>query len=383
MGLFRTSLLVVLSCAVMSVQAANWNKSKAKPIVSSINPVEIIDVASAPNTLCRPDGTKTKPYANYKYPQFNYEEFTTSREATTNKLAHSMHAVTVTLLNTDTRDVDGFQRWIKKFVAAIDDGYYSKVDTSKGKKTATSYGTPDPGYGAKVVLLASANLVSVVDSLGFWRGDQREKVIEWGNRLYSLSKIDRSGRSLSRQGADNVAFRASTYISWGLVAGVPEAVSYGKQAFNVAMNYVDDDGSLLFWSLKSDRASNPREAFREDDKTIGLLVLAAHVAKKAGDDLYSSENRKGKTLHDAVAWTIKANISPQKTEQADFLATQQLISTGMRYWHWSWTPIYATDFPDTKLGSRVGELSDKYRTDVSGYYHFESMGPTSCVYDRR
>ena len=98
MDLFRTSLLVVLSCAVMSVQAANWNKSKAKPIVSSINPVEIIDVASAPNTLCRPDGTKTKPYANYKYPQFNYEEFTTSREATTNKLAHSMHAVTVTLL---------------------------------------------------------------------------------------------------------------------------------------------------------------------------------------------------------------------------------------------------------------------------------------------
>ena len=383
MGLFRTSLLVVLSCAVMSVQAANWNKSKSKPAVSSVNPVEIIDITSASNTLCKAEATKTKPYARYKYPQFNYEEFTTSREATTNRLAHSMQAVTVTLLNSDTRDFDGFQGWLKKFVTAIDQGYYSKVDTRKPKKTATAYGSPDPGYGAKVVLLAAANLISVADSLGFWRGDQRDKVIDWGNRLYSLSKIDRLGRSLSKQGADNVAFRASTYISWGLVAGVPEAVSYGKKAFSTAMNYVNQDGSLLFWSRKAEKASNPREAFREDDKTVGLLVLAAHVAKKAGDDLYAAENRKGKTLHDAVAWVIKANISPQETKQADFLATQQLISTGMRYWHWSWTPIYATDFPDTKLGSRVGELSDKYRTDVSGYYHFESMGPTSCVYDRR
>ena len=32
MGPFRTSLLVVLSCAVMSVQAANWNSGKAKPV---------------------------------------------------------------------------------------------------------------------------------------------------------------------------------------------------------------------------------------------------------------------------------------------------------------------------------------------------------------
>ena len=32
MGLLRTSLLVVLSCTVMSAQAANWNSGKAKPV---------------------------------------------------------------------------------------------------------------------------------------------------------------------------------------------------------------------------------------------------------------------------------------------------------------------------------------------------------------
>ena len=32
MGLLRNSLLAGLSCAVMSVQAANWNSGKAKPV---------------------------------------------------------------------------------------------------------------------------------------------------------------------------------------------------------------------------------------------------------------------------------------------------------------------------------------------------------------
>ena len=384
MGLFRTSLLVVLSLAVMSVQAANWNnKSRFKPAVSSANPVEIIDITSTPNALCKADGTRTRPFANYGYPQFNYEEFKSSRESTTNKLAASMHAVTVTLLNSDTRDSEGFQRWVVKFIKAIDDGYYSKVDISKPKKTAVLYGGADPGYGAKIVLLAAANLVSVVDSLDFWQDGQREKVIDWGNKLYPQTKVDRAGRTLSQQGADNVAFRAAAYLSWGLVAGVPDAVEYGTRSFKTALNYVARDGSLLFWSKKAERASNPREAFREDDKTIGLLVLAAHIAQRGGDDLYSLQNKRGKTLHDAVGWTIKANINPEQTNQADFLATQQLITTGLRYWHWSWTPIYANDFRETELGMRVGELSDKYRTDISGYYHFESMGPTSCLYDRR
>lgn len=54
MGLVRTSLLVLLSCAVMSAQAANFNQPKAADIKVTINrePIRIIDIQGAQEQLC-------------------------------------------------------------------------------------------------------------------------------------------------------------------------------------------------------------------------------------------------------------------------------------------------------------------------------------------
>lgn len=377
-------LALLLVICRSPVEAANFNKPKA---ITTVNPfATFVDVEGANPRLCIPRDGRVIALRGYKYPDKDYKSFTTNRERTTMNLIRSMWAVINQNLDPTKRDREKFQQWMTKFVTAINSGYYSKINNSERVdakyRFADGKSGPDPSYGAKIALLNAAYLVSIVDSLGYWEPGQRQSVIAWGNNLYPQTLKDRRGRPLSKQSKDNVALRAAAYIAWGAVSGTQEPVDYAKKSYISALEPIGNDGAYLHWLKKADTAWKVDQAFREDDKTVGLLVLAAHIAKKTGTDFYSLKNDDGMELKDAIAWLLKAHFSPAETAESELLKDQLRIGAGLDVSHWSWTPIYFNDFPKDELANQLMEKSDIYRPS-NGYHHRESMGPVSCLFDRR
>ena len=354
-----------------------------QPIKSVNPPRSVVGVIEGKVENCKLSHNRLSRFRYYQYPANDYKAFTGNRHLTTMNLVWSMHAVTVQMLNPETRDELKYKEWLKKFTKALQAGYYSEIKDGKTNKMfvfGDGKGTPDPSYGAQIALLAASYLVSITDQFNLWESGQRQVVIDWGNKLYPLTTIDRKQRSLSQQSKDNVAMRALAYSAWGLVSGAEEPLVLAEKAYREGIKPIKDDGEYLHWLLKKDSAYSVNQAFREDDKTVGFLILSAHFAMKAGFDFYNLSNGRGKTIHDAVDWLLKAHFEPEKTRVADRLIDQAKMGDGMDVNDWAWTVIYASDFRTTDLGTKIEKLSLSFKP-YGGYYHSGDMGPLSCLYD--
>lgn len=301
------------------------------------------------------------------------------------QLVWSAQMLMVQSLNPQQRDTTKIRQWISKFVSALKDGNYSKVmHTSVQAKNVFQggKGTPEPSYGAHIGLLNIAMLVSVVDELNLWESGERQVVIDWGNKLYPRALRSRTNKQLKIQWIDNRALAAATHVAWGLVSGSQEILDFGIELYDASIAIIKGDGEFNYILNIAQQAWRVDEAFKEDDKSVGYLVLAAHFAKKANIDLYSKANKKGKTIHDAVAWILKAHFNPEETNQKRLLLKQKRIGAGLEPRHWAWTVVYGVDFGDTPLGIELTAKSDEYWYE-GGYWHHGSMGPLSCLFDRR
>ena len=373
-----TIFLIFFIFNICAASAGNWNKPKS--LKQNRDPSSIISLSNVNDDNCKLVAQQISPFRYYNYPPNDYKEFTPNREFETMNLVRSMQAAIVQTLNEEMRDEQKLKIWISKFVSALNKDNYSGI-THSGAWERFDHGkagVPDPNYGANIAILTSAYLLSVIDELALWEENQRETIVEWGNKLVPLTKKHPKGFPLEKQGKDNVALMAATYIAWGLVAGSKEAIDLGKISYGIVLEEISEDGSYEFYQASAKNRSLNNQFLREDDKTIGLLVNAAHLAQYAGLDLYGKKNKRGKTVHDAVDWLMLAHFEPEKTKSAKFLMQQQRIGAGLVNYHWGWTAIYANDFPDRALSRKSDELKP-----YGGWYHRESMGPTSCLFDRR
>jgi len=389
MRLLKTSLLVVLSFAVMSVQAANWNKSKVADIkiTSDREPVQIVDIEGAQGQLCSVPSTfqRAFQFRGFKYPDQDFPAWTPNRDDEAMQMVWSAQALMVQSLDPQQRDEDQIKQWISKFVAALEKGNYSKISYTQPKAEYVfegGKGSPDPTYGINIGLLNVAMLVSVIDGLDLWEAGQREVVVEWGNKAYPLGLRNSRNMSLKNQWIDNRTLGAVAHVAWGLVSGSKEILDSGIKLYESGIGIIKADGEFNYILKIAQRAWRVDQAFREDDKSVGLLVLAAHFAKQAGIDLYSKTNKKGQTIHDAVSWILRAHFTPEQTNQKRKLLKQKRIGSGLAPRHWAWTVVYVKDFGDTPVGKQLLEKSDQY-FPRGGYWHHESMGPISCLFDRR
>lgn len=238
--------------------------------------------------------------------------------------------------------------------------------------------SPDPGYGAQALLFAAAKLVSVADSLDAWTEKRdRDFVIDWGNNLQQESHRDRRGRAYSQQMNDNVAMRAKSYLAWALVSGVSSLRVESEKAFDNVLNRLNSDGSMTDWLYAGNYVYRQHLRLKEDDKAVGYLVVAAHLASMIGEDWFNKRSRRDKSLDDAVAWLIKAHTAPDSTKQARKLKDQARISTGMKLGDWAWTTVYITNRGNTPQGKQLRELSKNF--EGLGYWN-RHLGYASCYY---
>lgn len=373
------TLFIFTFCLVVPVaQGKDWSKPKA--LKQNREPVGIISLSGVNDLNCKLAAQQISPFRYFTYPPNDYTEFTPNREFETMNLVRSMQAVIVQTLNSEMRNDEKLKSWVSKFVGALKKGNYSKTRHTGAWERFDhgKAGVPDPNYGANIAILTASYLVSIIDELDLWAGDQRETIIAWGNKLVPITQKHPKGFSLKQQGRDNVALMSATYIAWGLVAGSQQAIDYGVNAFDIVLAEIGTDGAYEFFQTTAKSRSHNNQFLREDDKTIGLLVNAAHLGRIAGLQLYKKRNKRGKTVHDAIDWLMLAHFEPEKTKNAEFLVNQQRIGSGLVNYHWGWTAIYANDFPDEPLSKKSDELKP-----YGGWYHRESMGPTSCLFDRR
>ena len=372
----RARLIVTLFVAMIAQvgEARNWNKPD--PLTVDMSPISFLGPSSS-HEKCHSKG------GSYQFESVQAEFVTSNYNRELRSLKKSIQDVLALMLNPLTRNDSEFQVFLADFVKHLDEGNFRGVrdrqsNLTSQDKYADGKGTSDPAYGAQSLLLNVAKLVSLADALDLWSSEmQRSTVIQWGNNLQQESHPDRRGRPYREQGNDNVAMRAMSYLAWSLVSGVSSLREEAERAFESTLNRLNSDGSMTDWLEVKHRAYRKHLAFKEDDKAVGYLIVAAHYASFMGADWYSKKSRNGKSLDDAVAWLIKAHTDPESTSQASRLRDQAKIDSGMKLGDWAWTAVYVANRSDTSAGKRLNKLAKQY--EGFGYWN-KHLGYTSCYY---
>ena len=370
----RLSILLLAALVLSGCQTSQLSSGHER-FVADTQPISFLSPAPF-HERCEIGGTSYFESADAEFVTSNH-----IRE--TRAIKKSIQGLLVLMLNPATRDESAFKKFLTDFVTHIDDGNFQGVrDSQRGISSfdydADGRGTPDPGYGAQSLLVNVAKLVSLADSLNIWASEeQREKVIRWGNKLRQESHQDRRGRTYSRQMNDNVAMRALSYLAWSMVSGSSALRKEAEKAFDHTLNRLNSDGSMTDWLDEKHRAHRKDSALKEDDKTVGYLVIAAHYASFLGADWYQKESYQGQTLDDAVAWLLSAHTKPDSTNQALKLKDQLKIGSGLNLGDWAWTTAYVADRADTPTGRALREVSKNY--EGLGYWN-KQLGYTSCYY---
>ncbi len=210
----------------------------------------------------------------------------------------------------------------KETVRAAGDGVFTQLDFD-------GPGTGSPVFATSATLITFAYAVSLFDRNGAWGAEQRESVIAWGNRLN-----ENQNEKYEYSSVDSLAAIGAARMAWGAVTQQPEIFELGSREFFKL-------GQLLTSSAQFE------ENLRDNNETVGLLVLAAEVAEQNGIPAYDIAFN-GVTLHDAVerqaAMTLKVGQAEFADDSGD-RARSYFRASGYLA-HIAWIPIYLSRFPD-------------------------------------
>ncbi len=238
-----------------------------------------------------------------------------------------------------------------------------------------------PAHWQTNILKNVAIAVNVLDHRNAWSGTQRRDVVEWGDTLWKNSHYTRWGRSQSDRWPDTVATAAAAYVLWGVVAPNKKAYREGKSDFRrVAKRLKTQGGTGEFYSGMSKYSKDMAERgwhARLEDKMLGDLVIAAHAAKRAGEDLFQKSGGKVNLYSSIVGWQYTlfgSGGSAVRGMDMSFLT----ISGAER--SWSWTEYFIANYPNDEATQTLRNRSRKIaQRDRFGYVG-KATGPSTCLF---
>lgn len=261
----------------------------------------------------------------------------------------------------------GAQQLATELARMAEAGVFTKLDWSGSGSS--------PAHWQSNLLKNIAISVNVVDVQNGWQAGQRVAVIAWGNTVYKSTHYSAWGRKQSDRWPDTIATAAAAYLVWGAVAPDAKAYDEGLKDFDrVAKLLKAKSGTGSYYKGKLAKSLPKGWGARIEDKTLGDLVFAAHVAKRQGTDLFTRPVGKGVSLYEAVVgWQstlFDNNGAAVKGLDLSFLASQG----GER--SWAWTEYFVANFPDDAATQTLREKSARIG---AGGYVSQALGPATCL----
>jgi len=238
-----------------------------------------------------------------------------------------------------------------------------------------------PAHWQTNLLKNIAFAVNVVDHHSGWQPGKRSIVVDWGDKVYSNSHYTAWGRKQSQRWPDTIAAAAAAYISWGVVAPNSTALAEGRKDYHKVARLLRKKGGTRSYhgSRKYLKGMPKNWGTRLEDKTLGDLVIAAHVAGRKKIDLFNHAP-SGTSLYEAiVGWQntlFENNGKAVKGEDLSFLATDGEERS------WSWTEYFIFNYPNDPRTAILRDKSEKIKkSDWSGFgYRGRATGPSTCLF---
>lgn len=236
-----------------------------------------------------------------------------------------------------------------------------------------------PAHWQANLLKNIAFAMNVVDHMDGWKPGQRERVIRWGDSIYKSTHYTSWGRRQSDRWPDTVATAAAAYLSWGVVAPNNAAFSEGQKDFlAIAQTFKESGGTRSFYDNgKFARQLPDGWGSRIEDKMLGDMVIAAHVAQRADLDLFNLSPKGFSLYQTIVGWqnTILGQ-EPPKSEDMSFLTNDGEERS------WSWTEYFIYNYPNDDLTETLRQKSRQIRSRSIYGYIGRATGPSTCLLRR-
>lgn len=265
----------------------------------------------------------------------------------------------------DTRD-----EIVSEVVRFADEGAFTRLNW-RGSGSS-------PAHWQSNLLKNIGILTHVIDHHKGWKPGQRDRVARWGDSVYRSTHYSAWGRRQSDRWTDTVAAAAASYMLWGAVAPNPKAYEEGKQDFiKMSSRFRKKGGTRTFFKNRKHLGGwLPKNwGARLEDKTIGDFVIAAHVGKALGDDLFHHTSGGASLYEMVLGWqqTLLVDDLP-KGEDLTFMTEQGQERS------WSWTEYFIFNFPDDPRSKLLREKSRQITTGWGFGYQGLATGPSSCLF---
>lgn len=220
-------------------------------------------------------------------------------------------------------------------------------------------------------------LMHVIDHHEGWKPGQRNRVARWGDNVYRSTHYSAWGRRQSDRWTDTVAAATASYLLWGAVAPNKTAYEEGKRDFmKMSSRFKKRGGTRTFFKNKKLLGGGlPKNwGTRLEDKTIGDFVIAAHVGKAVGDDLFHKTSGSVSLYEMVLGWqqTLLVEELP-KGEDLTFMTKQGQERS------WSWTEYFSYNFPNDPESKLLRDKSRQIATGWGHGYQGLATGPSSCL----
>jgi hypothetical protein len=262
--------------------------------------------------------------------------------------------ISLTLGNKDF-DLPSF---VERIIEAAESNAYTRLDFGGS-------GGPSPVFVSSMILISLSYTVSLFDHEKAWSPSQRQKVIEWGNRIDRNQEAKKQYSTL-----DSIAAIAAARMSWGAATWQPEIFQRGLSDFHVVARHMDKNGQY---------ESN----MMDNNETIQFMILAAETATRNGISAYDF-SYGGKTLHDAVKWHVDKTRVEGGPDTRGARAGHEgtYINRRGRSSHIAWAPIYLSRFPDRPVALDLRKLLAEVDYYKQGLFGTSMGGPTECLWGR-
>lgn len=254
-------------------------------------------------------------------------------------------------------DVRGFA---EAFLRAIDSRAFTRLDFE-------GPGGPVPVYATSLVLISAAYTVDLFDQHNVWQGDERQRVIEWGDKLDRNQNEKRKYASV-----DSIAAIAAARMAWGAATDQEKVFKRGLKDFMKTANRLGAEA--LF-----------EDSARDNNEDVSFMLVAAEAAMRSGLDVYAM-SFNGVTLHDAVNAhaELSIKIGTKKLRENEGIGGRRSYLRENGYaTHVAWIPIYLSRFPDGPAAVSVRRLHEAVRAVRPGPFHGTNIGgPTECLWGR-
>jgi hypothetical protein len=266
---------------------------------------------------------------------------------------------------------------------------FTEDKTSYSRRTLENY----PPYKEQIAqttgLLVAASLAIEIQKKDF---NERElqTLASWGQKLLKAHKetktpdLDLTKKpSTSKAGEDTRSRMAAGYITYGISTKNIEMLHFGLELFASIVEQISKDSTF-----DSFFKGHPKRQMNYHHQIVGYLVVSAHALKLNGLDVYKLKNANGRSLFDAIKFTIE-NSFENKSPKLEALEQDRLYLSSVRNImnSMSWVELAYADLPSFRENEdflRALNFRNTTATWVTeskaGFFGANMAGFTSCFF---